>query len=110
MEDNKILYEDKFVKITDNDLTIFWYYFPFGNNKIISLKDIKNIELEELTLLKGKYKLWGMNLNLIWFAMDFKRPKRHNFISIDTTKKIKPAFTSDKTEEIYNILKAKLKI
>ncbi len=99
-QDTQILFEDKFIKITDRDVTIFWYYFPFAISKIIPLEEIKNVELEELCLFKGKYRMWGMDFHLRWFPMDFKRPSRTHFISIDNGCKIKPSITSDKIDEI----------
>ena len=43
---NKILYEDKDVTITDREIIIKYYYFPFGNKKKIPFSKIKGVEMK----------------------------------------------------------------
>ena len=41
---NKILFEDKDVKITDKEVIIKFYYFPICTSKVIPFSRIQNIE------------------------------------------------------------------
>lgn len=55
----RVLYQDKDVRITNFHLVIKWYYFPLGLSKTIALKDIKRVEKRELGWAKAR--LWGMD-------------------------------------------------
>jgi hypothetical protein len=102
-----IIYEDKYVRITDKDLTLFWYYFPFGQNKTIKFSEIKEVKMEELKALYGKYRLWGMDLNCHWYPLDNFRFRKTHYVKIDTGSQIKPCFTPDNINEIFHILEQK---
>jgi len=99
-----IIYSDKYVKIKENDLTLFCYYFPFGQNKTIKFSDIKEIKIEELGVFTGKYRLWGMDLNFNWYPLDKMRFRKTHFIKVNTGSKIKACFTPDNIDEIFRIL------
>lgn len=43
-EAERIIFEDKDVKITNKFVYIKWYFFPFGGTKKIALRDIKKVE------------------------------------------------------------------
>lgn len=102
------IYEDKYVRIKEDDLTLFWYYFPFGQNKIIKFSEIKEIKIEELGVFTGKYRLWGMDLNFHWYPLDNLRFRKTHFIKIDTGSKIKSCFTPDNINEIFRILEERI--
>lgn len=109
MQSTNILFEDKYCRITDNDITLFWYYFPFGQSKTINFSEIREVRLEELKLLFGKYRLWGMDLKFHWFPLDNFRFQKAQFISLDIGNTIKPCFTSENIQQIYEILSKKTK-
>jgi hypothetical protein len=108
MPDQIIIYEDKYVRITDIEITLFWYYFPFGQNKIIKFSQIKAVKLEELNIFFGKYRLWGMDLKFCFYPLDAKRFQKSNYIMLELGGVIKPSFTSDSIETIYKILTEKI--
>lgn len=54
-----VLYEDKDVTITDKEVIIKCYFFPFGNSKTIPYRKIKSVEMKNFA---WKGKLWGMNV------------------------------------------------
>jgi hypothetical protein len=65
----ELLYEDKYCKLTNSQLNLKWYYFPFGT-KTISYSEIKSFGRAtqyDLDLLS--IKAWGMALSPIWWAM-----------------------------------------
>ena len=59
IEEEKILFEDKDVKITNQYVYIKWYFFPIGTTKKIPIADIKKVEKRELGWAKAR--LWGMD-------------------------------------------------
>lgn len=42
--EERVLFEDKDVKITNKFVFIKWYFFPWGGTKKIAIKDIKKVE------------------------------------------------------------------
>ena len=87
-----ILYEDKDVRITDQDVKIKCYFFPIGKSKTIPYKKIKYVEMKEFS---WKGKLWGMNVTEwgYWMPGDLKRWDYDRFIAVETGSSITPSFT-----------------
>ena len=99
-----ILYEDKDVIITDKEVIIKCYFFPFGNSKTIPYSDINQIEIKTFAF---RGKLWGMNVTEwgYWMPGDLKRWDYEKFIAIHTKSSIKPSFTCTDMDRAYGILK-----
>lgn len=102
-----IIYADQYVICDDESITINWYYFPLGISKKIFYSQIKNVREEELNLLQGKIRLWGMDLSPYWFHLDFLRPTKNKFIAIDDGEWIKPAITPENGDRVLQILREK---
>eukprot|EP00584_Thalassiosira_punctigera_P000972 CAMPEP_0172538440 /NCGR_PEP_ID=MMETSP1067-20121228/9830_1 /TAXON_ID=265564 ORGANISM="Thalassiosira punctigera, Strain Tpunct2005C2" /NCGR_SAMPLE_ID=MMETSP1067 /ASSEMBLY_ACC=CAM_ASM_000444 /LENGTH=88 /DNA_ID=CAMNT_0013323941 /DNA_START=61 /DNA_END=324 /DNA_ORIENTATION=+ len=70
--DSHKLYEDKFVALTKDALTLKTYYFPTFASKTIPLDDIERIRIgtdPELGLKSPwKKKSWGMAFSNVWWA------------------------------------------
>ena len=49
-----LLYEDQYVKITDEGVEIKWYYFPTAQSKFIAFSDVKCFRLEPKNLFTSK--------------------------------------------------------
>lgn len=107
MQKANTLYEDKYLRISEDSITLFWYYFPFAQSKVIEFSEIKQIKLEQLDWKYGKYRLWGMDLRCHWFPCDMTRYKKSNFIWLDVSSRIKPSFTCENVEQVYSILSEK---
>jgi len=68
-----VLYEDKFVSLTKEELTVFTYYFPFGSNLVIPIGNIASFAEHNRTHL-GSSKGWGMGIDFqTWWASDLWR-------------------------------------
>ena len=55
-----LLYEDKFIRLTEESVELKWYYFPFGTSKVIRWEDIESFQTEPMNMLSSKG--WGMGL------------------------------------------------
>lgn len=70
-----ILYEDDFVTLNEDFLTIKRYFFPMLKPKVIRVRDIRVLYFDEQN--NGKYTLlrtWGKSHdNDIYWANDFRR-------------------------------------
>lgn len=104
-----VLYKDKSIVITDQDITINSYYFPLGQSKIIPWNNVKSVSTEPLTVLNGKYRMWGMGLKPYWFNSDWRANKDQMFV-IDTGKYIKSALTPDDFESARKAIEKKVAI
>ena len=103
-----IIYQDKYLTITNKDITINSYYMWYPMKKKIKFSMIKRIELINLTLLTGKYKFWGLSYLMYWFHMDSNRYMKKECIVLDLGTCIKPAITPNNILQVYEILIDKL--
>lgn len=102
-------YSDEHITITNNEIIINKYYFPFSKKKVIKLNKIKRVEKIKLELMNGKYKFSGLSFNLWWFHMDRKRPTKDYCIIIHDGSVIKPAITPNNIDQVYDILHGLIK-
>ena len=99
-------YKDEYIEVSSNGLKINKYYFPFLNSKTIPISKIKNINLFELNLLTGKYKLFGFSLNFYYYHFDSTRQNKTHGILIEEEDNMIPiGITPDKSHKCFNVLK-----
>ena len=67
----RVLYQDSRVTIDEEGITIHTYYFPFGNKKRLTWKQIKLWYRRKAELFHDKH--WGMGPSGIWFAWSHHR-------------------------------------
>lgn len=65
------LYQDQFVDICQDHLNIKRYYFPFGQEKRITIGPGSGVSFA--TDRELGQKVWGMTLNNVWWALDWSR-------------------------------------
>mmetsp|Transcript_40203 Transcript_40203/g.102939 ORF Transcript_40203/g.102939 Transcript_40203/m.102939 type:complete len:140 (-) Transcript_40203:596-1015(-) len=70
-----VLYEDSFVRVSESDVAVKRFFFPFGTRKVIAGADVASVQnAATLDVLRiGQCKRWGMALNNIWWALDWQR-------------------------------------
>lgn len=104
---SKILYTDKLVTITDDDIIFQNYYFPIGKQKVVKLANIKCISVEKPTLWNGKWRLHGTGNFKIWFPKDYSRPKRDRiFFASLNNQWVKIGFTVENGEIVEKIFRS----
>lgn len=79
MQNIKILYEDKYLTITEYCLIIRKYYFPLATSKCVLFRDVQNISLRNALNVNH---LWGPSSHFLnnWFNYDTKRKNKDKFI------------------------------
>ncbi|KAL6048420.1 hypothetical protein QOT17_021055 [Balamuthia mandrillaris] len=66
---SRVLYEDKYLRLDEEKLTLFWYYFPTGTSRTIPLSQVKSVtKAEDLDLSWFAYKTWGQGVCNIWWS------------------------------------------
>jgi hypothetical protein len=70
----EVVYEDSYIRVFQDRIQIFHYYFPIGTSKTIYYSDIEWVKTdEEMKLGVLQFKAWGMGLANIWWPLDFHR-------------------------------------
>ena len=65
---SKTLYDDQFVRLTNERVVIKWYYFPTATNKNVKFNEITAVYYtNQLNLFQ--FKSWGMALTPIWWVI-----------------------------------------
>ena len=99
-------YKDECIEVSLNGLTINKYYIPLFTSKTIPIEKIKNINMLELNVFNGKYKLMGLSLNFNYFHYDPKRSNKTHVIIIEEEDNIfSIAITPDDPKKCYNVLR-----
>uniref|UniRef100_A0AC34QJ89 Uncharacterized protein n=1 Tax=Panagrolaimus sp. JU765 TaxID=591449 RepID=A0AC34QJ89_9BILA len=103
------LYKDQYVTLYKDELVINSYFFPFGSEKTIKVKDIIGVYYDKQGFLKGlgKVKDWGMSLNPVWWGCDLKRSfTSNNFnVIVDTGEWPKKGFSVVRITDFLNALR-----
>ena len=102
------MYDDKTIRITDKELVIRGYYFPFGAARTIPLESLQRVELKRLTLLGGAYRLWGMGALPVWFHWDKNRFRKKFYIELDLGNWLKIGITPDDLQAVLAELRRRL--
>ena len=53
------LYKDPLVKITDEEVVLHRYYFPFGGDKHVPLTALTGVQTRQPSYFGGSWQLWG---------------------------------------------------
>lgn len=63
-----VLYEKGAIRLTDEGVTLYNYYFPTFGAKFVPYSDIKNVERISCNVINSK--TWGMPFNWTWWHLD----------------------------------------
>lgn len=86
-------YDDGGVACTDDALVIRHYYFPPGSKRV-PYGRIASVRLVQLSLMRGRYRLWGSGDFTHWFNLDWDRPRKEVAFIIEVAgRHIRPVIT-----------------
>ncbi|CAG8486464.1 8183_t:CDS:10 [Funneliformis caledonium] len=110
MDDEPLIYRDKFIAITKTYLYIFNYYIPDGRDKAIPMTSIKNVQTDEEAKISDlAHQKWGAGSIDLWWAKDFGRWKGHDLcviVTVDHGLVKRKGFTLENIEGLYLLKKA----
>ena len=102
------LYKDSLIKIENSAVTFYNYNFPSCKGKIISMDQIKSIQVKKPSIWNGKFRISGTGSFKRWFPADDARPSRDRiFVAKLKNKWTNIGFTvenSNAVETIFNEL------
>jgi hypothetical protein len=99
----RTLYKDRYVELSDDQLSIRAYYVPWGT-KHIPYSSIRSISRFEMTALRGKLRIWGSGTLTYWANLDPGRPKKDVGFVIDTGRRVKTLLTPDDADAVAELL------
>ena len=104
-------YKDCFIDLSNEELKINYYYFPFLHTKTIPLSKINNINFIELNFLNGKFRVFGLDLKCIYYHFDIKRPIKKYVITLkEEGNWLTIGITPDDPEKCFKCLKYLLEL
>ncbi|CAI2172611.1 6237_t:CDS:10 [Funneliformis geosporum] len=110
MDDEPLIYRDKFIAITKTYLYIFNYYIPDGREKAIPMTSINNVQTDEEAKISDlAHQKWGAGSIDLWWAKDFGRWKGHDLciiVTVDHGLVKRKGFTLENNEGLYVLKKA----
>lgn len=104
-----VLYDDSYVRLTETQVIIKKYYFPFANPKTINYADIERCATgAQLGLTAMDYKTWGMSLSPIWWACGpILRGDKVNLVITVRNKWPSCGFTVENLDAVMQVLREK---
>jgi hypothetical protein len=100
------LYKDGLVEITDQEIVFHRYYFPFGGDKHVPLRDIESVEARPPSFWGGSWRIWGSGDFRTWFPLDGARPNRDRlFFTNLRGRSRRIGFTVEHSEAAAQVLK-----
>lgn len=98
-----VLYQDRWITCTPDELIIRGYYFPFGQ-KVIPYRNIRSVTTLTLTPMTGSWRIWGTANPRYWFHLDPGRPHKRTALVLDVGTWVKPVITPDNPEQVAAII------
>lgn len=103
----KTLYQDTNLTLDEVGITIRGYYFPHYGARRIPWRSLRSVDEQSLTWRVGKYRIWGMGLQLWWFNCDVQRGRKSRVFVLDTGSALRAAITPDEPEKLREALRAR---
>lgn len=103
-EPSGVLYQDRWITCTAQDLRIGGYYFPFVSRKRVPYNKIVGVEAVAMGAFSGKLRIWGTARPDRWAHLDPKRPSKETGLVVDTGRYVKPFITPDDPERVKQII------
>lgn len=97
-------YNDGRIECTAKQLVIHGYYFPWGSKRI-AFSSIKALQRVDLTLLRGKLRIWGTANVGYWANLDPARPKKSVGFIVDAGKSVKAFITPDDADRFDAVVR-----
>ncbi len=102
-------YNDRWITLTDSEVVIRAYYFPWGTKRI-SYSAIRGVSRVRLTMARGRGRIWGSGdpTLSVWAGLDPSRPRKHEGFLIDYGRHTKPLITPDDPDAAEGVLREHL--
>lgn len=100
-------YHDRWIDLTDDEVVIRAYYFPWGTKRI-PYDEIRHVQRVDLGAVNGRGRIWGTANPRVWASLDPGRPSKRAGFLIDSGRSVKPLMTPDDPQAAEAVLRARL--
>ena len=98
------IYQDRLIKITEQEMVLHRYYFPLGSDKHLPLSRIASVSARS----GGSSRLWGTRDIRTWFPQDNDRPRRDRIFIVSLLDSFwRIGFTVEDSQKVADIFKAR---
>jgi hypothetical protein len=102
------LYQDRWIELTDDAVSVRGYYFPWGTKRI-PYASIRALERFDMTAWRGKGRIWGSGDFRHWANFDPRRPRKSVGFFLDLGRHVVPFLTPDDPGGFEHALRPKLR-
>jgi hypothetical protein len=100
-----ILYRDRLIEITDQEVVFRRYYLPLGGDRHVPLSQIESVQIKPPSLWLGSWRIWGGGPRT-WFPLDWARPSRDAiFVAFLRGSVARVGFTVERCKEVAEVLR-----
>lgn len=99
------LYRDRWIRCTDDGITVRGYYVPWGSKRIRydAIRAMRRVEIGALT---GRGRIWGTANPRYWAHLDPRRPKKRTALILDVGGFVRPVLTPDDPDAVEAAIRA----
>jgi hypothetical protein len=101
------VYRDRRIELTDRDVVVRGYYFPWGTKRI-PYSSITSLERFAMTARRGKARIWGSGDLRHWANLDPQRPNKSVGFFLDLGHHVIPFLTPDDPDAFEQALRPHL--
>ncbi len=98
-----MLYRDRWIECTDEELRVRFYYFPFGTKRIPYAR-IKAVRRVPVSVFRGRGRIWGTANPGYWAHLDPGRPQKSTALVLDLGRGVKPFLTPDDCDAVAEVI------
>jgi hypothetical protein len=102
----QMLYRDRWIECTDDDIRVRFYYFPFGTKRI-PYSRIRSVRRVAVSPLRGRGRIWGTANPGYWAHLDPGRPRKRTALVLDVGRRVKPFLTPDDCDAVAEVILAR---
>jgi hypothetical protein len=99
-----VLYGDRSITCTADELLVRGYYAPFGIRKRIPYSAVTGVETIGISPVTGKSRIWGTMRIDRWAHLDPKRTSKHTALLVHTGGRVASFITPDDPDRVQQIL------
>jgi len=97
-------YNDRWIECSSDGIHVRGYYFPWGS-KHIPYASIRSVERVDLTIARGKARIWGTANPRYWASLDPQRPKKQVGLILDLGRFVRPFITPDDPDAVEAVIR-----
>jgi hypothetical protein len=100
-------YTDRWLTVDEHGVAIRAYYFPWGSKRI-PLDAIESLERVDMTLSRGRGRIWGTANPRVWASLDPGRRKKKFGFVLDLGTFVKPFITPDDPDAFEESVRSRI--